>query len=185
MLTQFRLNLGALAIALALAPAVPARAAPKFSPQFLDARVKNEMVGDRVYTAKSALESYSRDNNGHYPNNNDWISDIASNLDQHQLPRAPWGNVVQHESLGIEGLKLVTAATLAKASTKLPVGVHLGAGHMPIGGDFDQHTFGALLYDHDPGSDTYVIYAIGREVNVTTGRIGNQAVVIFAGTNKG
>jgi len=84
----------------------------------------------------------------------------------------PFGAPVQDRAIPIAEANgaLPSAANRAAGRRQAVPLKPLGRGRRPQDGPYTYLTYGALVYDHDPASGTYVLYGIGR--------VGDQAAVV-------
>ncbi|HEY9722832.1 MAG TPA: hypothetical protein V6D47_12535 [Oscillatoriaceae cyanobacterium] len=132
----------------------------------------------------AALDKYAKDHHGAYPPANDWLSRLSAAhkgyLPGDRLPPVRWASpmtATQHEALEVrtDRFPLVTAGEIARRHPPTPLGTDVGAGHWSADGRFDHATFGAIIYDDDPATRTYVVYAVGRR--------HDRAIIVQAATN--
>lgn len=130
-------------------------------------------VRANMYAVGLAIEQYNIDNVGTYPANEGWLAAVTNfnYLPDDQMPQNPYlrengQRSRQANDVGVAGTPLAPA-TAKKPS---PEGTVVGPGRLPDGKAYDARTYGAIVYDHDPASGSYVLYAIGRR--------GADAVVV-------
>ncbi len=128
-----------------------------------------------------ALESYATDHNGDYPAVAGWASTLTKakshGLPAGRLPANPWdpsGGPIAI-ARGAWPAALPRAAAVAGGAAMPAIGQDLGRGHFPGEGLADALTYGTILYDYDPTSQIYVLYAIGK--------VGDRATVIMTTGN--
>jgi hypothetical protein len=145
------------------------------------AHAQNSTVRTNVERIGMALDAYRETTGGRCPEPHDWVEALVRNrlLPEGHLPPTPWDRQVQSTSLTIarDDKHLVPAAAIGRGASPVSAGTSLGAGRAPREGRFDDRTFGAVLYDHDPASGVYVIYGIGR-------RTAQEAVVAHMVTGR-
>ncbi|MNS12264.1 hypothetical protein D3C72_438240 [compost metagenome] len=145
------------------------------------AHAQNSAVRDHVDRIAAAVDEYQAMTGGRFPEPHDWVGTLARNklLAADRLPTSPWSREGQLEPLTIApgDTRLVRASAIARGASPTPGGTPLGEGYPPREGRVDDHTFGAMLYDHDPASGVYVLYGIGRRKN-------HEAVVAHVVTNR-
>jgi type II secretory pathway pseudopilin PulG len=140
-------------------------------------KARDASVRANVNTLRLGLEQWAVDNNGTYPV--DLMAMVRSKgnyMPGRQLPPSPWGN---------GRFRQANMLTVADAPVKLngpndpagpsPVGTVLGPGKVPTGATFDATTYGAILYDHEPKEEKYLLYGIGKKQN--------KAVVVYVAKN--
>lgn len=129
-------------------------------------------------TLRMAVEQYATDHEGRYPTRAGWLAAVRQRgggyLPGEHLPTI-WSKTPQGAALAPPP-PLVGAAAIAAGARPSPEQTDLGPGRVAEEGPVDARCYGALLYDHDPKTETYVIYAIGKKA-------GERAVVVFATTN--
>jgi prepilin-type N-terminal cleavage/methylation domain-containing protein len=128
------------------------------------------------------LETYSSDNNGHYPTSGSEFGGAgvglltARYLPGDKWPKSPWSRqITQANSLFADAATppLVTAAVFAltpgmtlPAVGKKPASIIPGPGQQPLSTTYNINTYGAVVYDYDPPDTTYVLYGIGKDHNI-------------------
>lgn len=149
-------------------------------PSFVGAqdKARNSSVTGNVNTIRMALEQYSTDNNGAFPANASMTSTTAgsgllaagnSYLPGNKLPRAPWSTSPQDADVAIGSFE--TAANAAAGSA---LGLAAGGGTKGIGFAFAtgavkatkpaaQADYGAITYNYDTNTQTYVLYGTGKK----------------------
>lgn len=158
-------------------------------PSFVGAqdKARNSAVQGNINTVRMALEQYSTDNNGSYPTVTGNVftagnsGGIASNnyLPGNKLPKSPWGTTSQATNPAVSAASaLVSASSVAQSGTSLP---EAGKAVLGTGGVTQTPTavthYGAVTYDIEPGSMTYVLYGTGKK--------GRDAIVATGLSNAG
>ncbi|MFP5502702.1 MAG: type II secretion system protein [Candidatus Sericytochromatia bacterium] len=156
-------------------------------PSFVGAqdKARNSAVQGNINTVRMALEQYSTDNNGSYPVSTANVfvlgdsGGVASNnyLPGNKLPKSPWGTTSQTSNPAVAS-PMVSAASVAQSGTSLP---EAGKAILGTGGVTQTPTaithYGAVTYDIEPGSMTYVLYGTGKK--------GRDAIVATGLSNAG
>ena len=123
-----------------------------------------------------ALEQYSADNQGHYPDSAAGME--MSNADggllrggylnsANKWPRNPWGGLVQINHLP-PAAPMETAAALGAGTATLPSAIHNPpyftgtSGQVPATTTFGITDYGAISYDFDQPTSTWVLYSVGK-----------------------
>lgn len=145
-------------------------------------KARNASLQANVNTVRLGLEQYSTDHNGHYPASDRWIIDLSTNnyLPDNRMPGDPWMKDARQLSSTIaKPAGLPTAVQIAKGTKLEKVGRVVGVGHAPDPwkGPLAPVEYGAIVYDRDPESDTYVLYGIGEK--------DGHAIVSTIATNNG
>ncbi|MDB5100845.1 MAG: Prepilin-type cleavage/methylation protein [Cyanobacteria bacterium RYN_339] len=129
-------------------------------------KARNAGVQANVNTVRMGLEQYATDHNGKYPPVNRWQQVLCAKgtgyLPGDQMPRSPWSKQPQTALLRIEGLGLPGAAAIAAGKPLPQTQTKVGLGRVAVEGPDHAQDYGAILYDMDPKTDTYVLYGIGR-----------------------
>jgi len=140
-------------------------------PSFVGAqdKARNAGVQANVNTVRMGLEQYSTDNNGSYPSGTIGSgSALMTNnyLPGNALPRSPWCKGPQTSGLGAAGSPFISAASIA-AGSPLPA-LNTSAALIASSGGIAEPPstsshYGALEYDLDGPSQTYVVYSTGKK----------------------
>ena len=169
---------GALGIAVVLGAGAGTTAHSLVAPSGQVARLDpDRVVASRVLLLARALEqqAYRRNRPASafkYPANAEFMA-FVQGLGMADDPlENPWTGVVQGERVAPgPGTELPLARAIATGDAELPpMGSRLGTGHMPQTPAYTVRSYGALIYDHDPKSDTFVLYGVGR--------LGEEAVLV-------
>jgi prepilin-type N-terminal cleavage/methylation domain-containing protein len=162
---------------------------------FISAQDRARISGltSNLKTISVGLETFSADNNGHYPASGSEFGGAgvglltARYLPGDRWPRSPWSrNVTQANSLFADAsiAPMVTAVIFATtpgmtlpAVGKKPFDFMPGGGAQPITTTYTSNTYGAVVYDYDPSDTTYVLYGIGKD--------HNKALLAAARSNNG
>lgn len=129
-------------------------------------------VATRVLKLDQALERYGtrqgrQPGEQSYPSTGQFVAFVRSLPDGAELLANPYGDPPQAGPVApADGLP--TAAQFRDRDTKLLPNTILGPGAAP-GATYTARTYGALVYDHDPKTDSYVLYGIAQA--------GDQAIV--------
>jgi hypothetical protein len=139
----------------------------------------NIAVADRVIKVHRALQFHAqrlwrKANEPYAPANPAFVTFIRGlgDGDGVRLLANPFGSPVQDRAIPVAQANgaLPTAVDRAAGRRQAVPLKPLGRGRRPQDGPYTYLTYGALLYDHDPVSNTYVLYGIGR--------VGDQAAVV-------
>ena len=158
-------------------------------PSFVGAqdKARNAGVQANINTVRMGLEQYATDTNGSYPTTADYVTVGTGGLLQggylpgNRLPRSPWCTVSQASA--------ITVATPMKSATDVAAGSPMvtpntpeaviadggvpGAGSAPAAAK----DYGAMMYQYEGGSQTYVLYGSGKK--------GKKALVAAQVSNGG
>ena len=136
----------------------------------------NQMVHQEAYLVHQSLEAYAAEHHGHLPPRATWIATLAegspATTDQGALrPVRTLGATVGQTAALTPAMLGLPGATDLLAAGQVVLGKPLAGGQRAAhGAPARADDYGAVLYDVDPVTDTYVIYAIGK-------REGHAAVV--------
>lgn len=127
----------------------------------------DQAVQANVTTLQLALEAYAGDHKGRYPPAGAPIRELTRGrrgyLPDNLMPPSPWTGDRQPEALGLADTGLPTARAIATGTAPAPPGHRLGRGEAPRKYPVNAWQYGAVLYDYDPQTNTYVLYGIGRQ----------------------
>ncbi|MNS84379.1 hypothetical protein D3C72_1182030 [compost metagenome] len=142
-----------------------------------DAAFRNAWVVSNMRTLQMALEEHAVDNQGRYPAPGELLTALGRNgyLPGDRLPSNPWAAADGHQANELSTAGLQPALTPA-GQPPTAAGTPLGSGHVAAGDVYDGLTYGALVYDFDPKTQIYTLYAIGKQ--------GDHAAVIASATNQ-
>ena len=142
-------------------------------------KARNAGVQANLNTVRMALEQYATDHNGHYPRSQDFVRALCAPgtnyLPGDKLPRGPWSKGVQTVPLG-PAYGLPSAREYEQRQPKV-MSMELGSGRESLDGANSLLSYGAVVYDMNPATDTYVIYGIGKK--------GSKAIVAAFVSNGG
>ena len=143
-------------------------------PSFVGAqdKARNAGVQANVNTVRMGLEQYSTDNNGSYPTTTGVTGSLLlSNnyLPGNNLPRSPWNKKVQASGLPGVASPFIAASNIASGSA-LP-SLNTTAAQISTSGHVADDTagpalptdYGAIEYNLDAPSQTYVVYSTGKK----------------------
>jgi len=111
-----------------------------------------------------ALEDYAEAHGGRYPARDRWIAELTAEpgpLHGQALPKTRWGTAGQTAVLAPAALGLPGADQPAAIANVPPMEIFPG-GQPPHGAPSHADDFGAVLYDYDLKSQTYVLYVVGK-----------------------
>jgi hypothetical protein len=124
-------------------------------------------VRANVSTVAMALEQYASDHDGQYPRADHWVEDLTREhrnyLPGNKLPRSPWATQAQTAALTPAGTGLPTASQLGDRAKTAIRGAVVGKGEAPRTAPTSAYQYGAILYDLDPKTQTYVLYGVGQK----------------------
>lgn len=170
-------------------------------PNFMGAqdKAKNASTISNGNSIRLALEQYSTDNGGFYPNNTSWqitragrqyfpgttATASANNyLPNNTLPISPWGKTPQTVNIQASGVGGTTDpflyASYAAGGSAMPNLQNLvnASGTAPQGAaPTNSQGFGSVEYDYDLQSQTYTLFAVGKR--------NKAAVTVFGTSNNG
>lgn len=131
----------------------------------------NKQLISNAHLFQMAIEMYAVDHEGNYPRVETLLHDLAAYdyLENWELPRNPWSAYELHQSnvIHLQADKSpLNRVVDGKLST---VGTLLGPGTVPYNSVHELTSYGALIYDYEPKSRRYHLYAIGQQ--------GSNAVV--------
>ncbi len=122
-----------------------------------------------VFNVRVAVEEHALNHDQLYPASADWLVTLRREQllgeagAMNALQPSPWGGGAFTQANVVPLPRwLPTAAQLAHGAQAPPLGAPLAPGHAPTSATFDAQTWGAILYDHDGVSGTYVIYGLGK-----------------------
>ncbi|MFN3429423.1 MAG: hypothetical protein ACK46X_05690 [Candidatus Sericytochromatia bacterium] len=142
-----------------------------------DEAARNAQVVTNMRTLQMAIEQYAVDHQGLYPAPGALMTSITTEgyLPADTLPANPWapGGLSQANELSTTGLQ---PALTPAGQVPTKAGTWLGTGHVASVGTYDGLTYGALVYDFNPQTQIYTLYAIGKQ--------GDRASVVGAVTNQ-
>jgi type IV pilus assembly protein PilA len=154
-------------------------------PSFVGAqdKARNSAVQGNTNTVRMALEQYSTDNNGSYPSSTVNTGQLSSGnyLPGNRMPRSPWGTTAQTANIDPAGNEIAASSVVA-GNTMPSAGSNLGASNAAVDGGVTTQPsstthYGAIAYNLDAGSQTYVVYGTGKK--------GKSAIVGTAVSNAG
>jgi hypothetical protein len=129
----------------------------------------NREVAAQVLRVGQALERHAnRDaralDEPAYPDNEAFAAFLAR-LPAKDVPlENPFGRGMQRNHVAAGGDTGLPTAAEHRAGAPAPIlNRPLGPGEPPGEGPYTARTYGALVYDHDPKSDSYVLYGIGKQ----------------------
>ena len=154
-------------------------------------RARVGALQSNVRTLATALELYASDNGGSYPHaGNELTSDEGGLLRNSYLnnantwPRSPWGGQIQNNHLDPVAPPVMQPGSALAAGTPLPVFVSNppvvippGKGVVATSQEFKPETYGAICYDFDAPTTTWVMYG--------TGKVGSKPILAASRTNGG
>lgn len=115
---------------------------------------------------RTGIERYAADH-GHYPRDASAMralvepgKDYLRGHDRFLV--SPWTQVPTRDVLALPP-GLPGAAAIAHGTPCPELGLQLGNGRVPSDEPGSQLDYGALIYDYDPKSDVYVLYAVGQK----------------------
>lgn len=158
-------------------------------PSFVGAqdKARNSSVTGNVNTVRMALEQFSTDNNGAYPETASWVgtgSGITpsggSYLPGNKLPKAPWSSASQTVAIATSGLTVASsaAAGVALGNASGGIGAVMAAtGKVNASAPAAIDEYGAVSYNYDTNTQTYVLYGTGKK--------NKQAVIAAQTSNNG
>ena len=122
-------------------------------------------------TIQAGLATFAATHDGRHPPVAQFPVELVTYLPEADLPASPaWPE-------GIRQVRNVAIAAplVGAAGAPAAIGTVIGRGRLPTSDqDFDARTWGAWIYDHDPASNRYVLYGVGRS--------GDFAVVGYVGS---
>ena len=128
----------------------------------------NRIMATRVLRLGQALERHATRQDRlpgqmAYPLTVAFPAFVRSLPEGEKLLRSPWGEPSQAKPVHAGGATGLPTATQHLRGAEPPtLRVPLGPGTPPVAGGYSALTYGALVYDHDPVSDTFVLYGIGE-----------------------
>jgi type IV pilus assembly protein PilA len=138
-------------------------------PSFVGAqdKARNAGVQANINTIRMGLEQYATDNNGSYPTTASFLvaSGLLTNnyIPGNAMPRSPWSKSAQTTYVS-PGSSQVGASLIAAGTAMPPIGTLLNsAGAVAVQSPGAITDYGAIEYDLDQGSQTYVVYGTGKK----------------------
>lgn len=128
---------------------------------------RNHLARVNARHTQRAVDAYVANHRGQPPATDGWLDQLlapgAQYFDHPSLePNSAWGRIAQRAPVA-PASGLVGARAIAAGATPTPQDTVLGPGRKPTAdGVFTVTTYGAIVYDMDPATRTYVIYAIGQ-----------------------
>ncbi|MDB5096088.1 MAG: N-terminal methylation motif protein [Cyanobacteria bacterium RYN_339] len=150
-------------------------------PSFVGAqdKARNAGVQANINTIRMGLEQYATDNNGSYPTFGIFATAglfLTNNyIPGNTLPRSPWSKAAQTSSI-VPVAPEILAGAIANGSPLPPLGTQLAAGGaVSVTNPTALIDYGAVEYDLDVGSQTYVVYGTGKKAKaaVTAAQVSN------------
>ena len=135
-------------------------------PEYSCAGGPNGLQRERAYDVHQALESYARDHDGHFPPADRWIAELVSRpgpWHDGALPATLWSKQGQRVALKPALAGLPGADAPAKIEALATMSPLPGGRYAEAGGPARADDYGALLYDMDARTGTYVLYLVGKE----------------------
>lgn len=152
-------------------------------PSFVGAqdKARNAGVQANINTIRMGLEQYATDNNGSYPATNSFMitAGLLTNnyIPGNAMPRSPWSKNAQTTFVIGSGNSMVGASTIAGGTAMPPIGTVMATvGNVNPTAPAAATDYGAIEYDLDPASQTYVVYGTGKKA---------KAAIIGAGVSNG
>lgn len=148
-------------------------------PSFVGAqdKARNASVQANVNTVRLGLEQYSTDNNGAYPQPSNFPLALTVNnyLPGGKVPRSPWCKSTQTGTIAFP-TGVTSAVGLASGASMVQLPLSIGGGSINDPPTSNLH-YGAIEYDQDANSQTYIVCA--------TGKRNRDAVITAQTTNNG
>jgi hypothetical protein len=123
-------------------------------------RGRNASMRANLSTVRMGLEQYATDH-GRYPSTQQLVKELGREnyLPGNHLPATPWNREPQAVSISVAGTNLPTARQVANGQTP-PPDLVVGRGEAPKGAPTNAYQYGAIVYDLDPKTQTYVLYGV-------------------------
>jgi type II secretion system protein G len=140
-------------------------------PSFVGAqdKARNAGVQANINTIRMGLEQFATDNNGSYPGTGSFMATGAGGLltnnyiPGNAMPRSPWSKAAQSGFVA-PASSLVGASLIAGGSQLPPIGTLLAStGNVQAASPASYTDYGAIEYDLDTASQTYVVYGTGKK----------------------